>query len=406
MKKSIEDIIKAARTEPVQIPFQEAVATAKQRIALLSLKSSRFQRIRTFLTGVIVGILLASLSFGYFVNRKEYNTPTIRTQNILLQEQNPSGTNNSVRDSNTETGTNNLSNSHGKALQHAATTIRYITRYIVPPTPLPDFFRQPSWTEESQQKRQMRQYLARDNTTSNKGDKNTSALTKEYEPAKVKNAEPLTLSSFSSLHSAINLHSDDVNTPQQSMEKPFEKNIFGQRDIPSNTILEEISTFKEHFSIGMRGITTLYAQKPSSQSLVPDRYFLENAVMYASYKLSKNTTVGIEVGYDTYYQRFKTLDLTTNIEYDNEIYPSLWWLTAFIRQQIPITEQFAAFAQGAAGMGLTGPTGRGIIGFTFIPDTRTEIMIGLEGSSIMFQDINSPKFSSKIGLTYGVSVKF
>lgn len=412
MKKSIEDIINAARTEPVEIPFETAAATAKQRFALLSLKSGRFRRIRTFLTGVAVGILLASISFGYFLSQRDTIAPSMpsvaahtsgqQAPETIGRTQNPS--------------------------QLTNTTVRYITRYVSQPL-LPDFFRQPSWNEiayawvgaastergialtavgtESKQPQEMQHQARRNTDDGSDSENNTSASETTQHPSTTKNTAPTPLSSLSLQNSAIHLHRQDAATPQ-IITQPFNTDILEKRDfVPNAASSDVLSDFRERLSVGMRGITTLYAQRPVNESLTPDSYILENAVMYGSYSLSNNTAIGAEVGYDTYYQRFKTIDPGTNTEYDNEQYPNVWWLSAFIRQRIPFNEQFAAIAQGGLGGTLNGLIGRTIIGLTYTPDARTEIMIGLEGSSMMYSNaVSGTRFSSKIGLTYGVSVKF
>ncbi len=428
MKKSLEDIIKAAQTEPVQIPFEVAVTTAKQRLAVLSLQSLRLGHIRTFLVGVIVGILLASLSFGYFLRGntiiiwdkpdKPQPTVAISTPEHGVSEkfQRPTGDSEKVAFSNVRN-------------QAVPTLVHYITGYLLQPG-LSDFFRQPSWNEiayswsktldvatnetitpiepKTSPEDQLPKQLQEEATIII----DSNSHLKDISPISQKSQTEQALSFPFSTNLALNLYSYSdgaITSPTFSplIEKTFLKTEKTATESSfGNIISVNKSVFQERFAIGMRGITTLYAPKPTNPSIMPDRYILENAVMYGSYALFKNTAVGLEAGYDTYYQRFRTYDADRNTEFDNEQYPTLWWLAAFIRQRISFSDQFAVILQGALGWTLTGPTGRSIIGLSFQPDARTEITVGLEGSSVMFPELNTYRISSKIGLTYGVSVKF
>jgi hypothetical protein len=338
---------------------------------------------------VVVGVLLASLSFGYFFQK--YLNGDISLFNPL------SSTNMSTipfvsgeMKAPLTQNTQNTSLSRVPANVEATRTMRYVTRYI--PTPLlPEIPRQPSWSE-------LAYFWA--TTAHSEEEYSSELLAREAQ-------------SPSGTETRVNTNQNTGSTPifpssfpASTVDLPLSTNIPTSN---SDAALGngQISSFQERYSIGIRGITTLYSQRPSKSNIQPDAYFLENAAMYVKFNLTNNTFIGGEVGYDTYFIQTQRLNpQNTNETYINELYPTLWWIAGFIHQRIPLTEQLAATAQASLGATLIGAIGRSILGISYSPDARTEIHLGVEGSAIMYSDDIGMRFSPKLGLTYGVSVKF
>jgi hypothetical protein len=67
---------------------------------------------------------------------------------------------------------------------------------------------------------------------------------------------------------------------------------------------------------------------------------------------------------------------------------------------------FTPFAHVVAGATQIGALGRGMVGVSYAPDARTQFHLGAEASSLFYQSDGAWFASPKLGVSYGVSIKF
>ncbi len=475
MKKSLEEILNLVRNEAVEPSFHDVVERTKQQAALLHAYPRPFRRFRTFFTGVIVGIILASVFFGYYQLRHDisllrYLAASIipasplfsfavtaenkKDPNSTFQVTNLQETQDSLRQPNTDRQMGN-GNQMGinQNLRPSPAYLQAQEQKMEAQQQIPSsrkdyrFFRQAvnfqqalpmswqsialywnlqsaqntpqTWAEHTSLEPEQKTKEISDHSGTNSPNLpfgNEQLLKERSEgtgslrfsndgssPTSFPQTNSATAAFSPSLSAKKLLDLPRKDIPDQT-QRYLDKNFTPWASAPMN----QTSLFAEErlFTIGVRGTTTLYSQRPQTDTLKPDKLLLENAILYGSYAVAPNTTLGVEFGYDTYYLQLQTFNQEKQLRENVELYPTLPWLVAFVRQAIPVNEQIAGFVQGGLGMTLIGPVGRGIAGVRYTPDARAEIILGIEGSAIAFPDINGIRYSPKIGLTYGVSVKF
>lgn len=132
----------------------------------------------------------------------------------------------------------------------------------------------------------------------------------------------------------------------------------------------------------------------------------ENVGVGLLYQLSDNHAVGVEMGSEVFPMSFQGAVNGQTIRYQQQ--PQSMWAGASYRYTLSQlgSSGFAPFGQVLLGGTSFGPLGRMTAGFQYSPAGPLSFMLGVEGTAMAYQ-FNSLWFSStKLGLTYGVAVRF
>ena len=124
------------------------------------------------------------------------------------------------------------------------------------------------------------------------------------------------------------------------------------------------------------------------------------------YQLSDRNTVGLEFGNESFAMAFEGERNGQVIRYEQQ--PLSAWAGITYRHTLPTigSTAFAPFGQVLLGGSKYGPLGRLTAGIVYAPSGPLSFIFGLEGSTMAYQFQDSWFGTSKIGLTYGVSVRF
>jgi hypothetical protein len=126
-------------------------------------------------------------------------------------------------------------------------------------------------------------------------------------------------------------------------------------------------------------------------------------VMYA---IGDNHAIGIEGGREPFSQHFFGYENGVRVRYEQN--PLAYWATAVYQfTGAPLLPHVHPFAQLQAGGVIDlGPLARATLGLKFKPFDRIAVIVGAEGSVLMYRFQNNWFNTNKLGMTYGVSYEF
>lgn len=162
--------------------------------------------------------------------------------------------------------------------------------------------------------------------------------------------------------------------------------------------------FFQHLQINARGITSVSLPRttlPSNPSS-----FLRNTAIGALYRFTEQHCFGFEVGEETFFQRFRATDGERQLVLDVQQNPSLLWAGLAYRYVMMPENNFSPILHTVLGGTQLGATGRLMLGLNYSPDARTQFTLGVESSALVYTHQGVWYASPKIGITYGVSLKF
>jgi hypothetical protein len=162
-------------------------------------------------------------------------------------------------------------------------------------------------------------------------------------------------------------------------------------------------TFWRHLQIGIRGTASISLPQATIGSNQPS--FLRNTALSALYQLSEQHLIGIEVGEEGFSQRFRAMD-SEGQAFDIQQHPSLLWAGIAYRYIASPTQNFSPILHVVLGGTQIGATGRVMAGLNYAPDARTQFTLGIESSVLVYPHQHTWYASPKIGITYGVSLRF
>ena len=157
------------------------------------------------------------------------------------------------------------------------------------------------------------------------------------------------------------------------------------------------------FMIQARGI----ASAPLTQTTVSAQTaWYQNIGLAMLYQLSDNHGIGLEFGSETFPQVFEGSRASGQIiRYEQQ--PASMWAGIFYRYRMAQPGgSVAPFGQILAGGTKFGPLGRATVGLEYTPVGPLSFLVGVEGTMMGYQFQNKWFSSSKLGLTYGVAVRF
>ncbi len=151
---------------------------------------------------------------------------------------------------------------------------------------------------------------------------------------------------------------------------------------------------------GMSGSSLTDVSAPAQTS------WYDNVGAALLYQLSERHAVGLEFGNEAFAMSFEGTRNGQTILYEQQ--PLSMWAGITYRHTFPSfgASGFAPFGQALIGGSKFGPLGRLTAGITYAPAGPLSFIFGLEGSTMAYQFQDSWYATSKIGLTYGVAVRF
>ncbi|MBS1562701.1 MAG: hypothetical protein JSS89_13930 [Bacteroidetes bacterium] len=158
------------------------------------------------------------------------------------------------------------------------------------------------------------------------------------------------------------------------------------------------------FTLQARG----FSLKPMTETSVDAQtQWYQNLGLAMIYKLSDHHSVGVEFGSEVFPQVFDgTRPNGQVVRYEQQ--PSSMWAAAVYRYSFDgIGEtSFRPILQGSFGGTKYGPLGRAMLGMSYSPVGPLSFILGIEGATMAYQYQQNWFTSSKIGLTYGMAVRF
>jgi hypothetical protein len=140
--------------------------------------------------------------------------------------------------------------------------------------------------------------------------------------------------------------------------------------------------------------------------VVPQTSIAENANLALMYQLAPQHLIGVEVGNESFPMAFEGSRNGQLIRYEQQPI-STWAGVTYSHSFAPIgNTAFTPFAQGLLGGSQFGPLGRLTGGIQYSPAGPLSFMLGVEGTSMVYTHQNNWFTSSKLGLTYGMAIRF
>lgn len=157
------------------------------------------------------------------------------------------------------------------------------------------------------------------------------------------------------------------------------------------------------FYVQVRGLSS---SGLTAVNVAPQTSFAENVNLALLYQLSPNHQIGVEVGNESFPMSFDGNRNGQLIRYEQQ--PVSTWAGVTYRYAFaPIgNSAFTPFAQGLVGGTQFGPLGRLAGGLQYSPSGPLTFMLGVEGTTMAYTYQNQWFTSSKLGLTYGMAIRF
>jgi hypothetical protein len=180
------------------------------------------------------------------------------------------------------------------------------------------------------------------------------------------------------------------------------KNISDKPETTISQLREEKETGIGDIFVGARGMTMLKLF-PSREVETSERDLINNLSVSVRYNLTNNHSFGVEGGSETFPISVVSSDGTI------EKKTSLLWGGMFYRFT---TDPFVAigglqlFGQVLGGGTVSGPMGKLTTGMVWQPDSRVELMLGVEGMMQSYRYNGDWGHGEKISITTGVAVRF
>lgn len=158
---------------------------------------------------------------------------------------------------------------------------------------------------------------------------------------------------------------------------------------------------------------TLYARNvalrsdPAPTVVSQSEPWFRNVNLGVMYALDDHHAIGIEGGREPYSQHFSGInDLGLNVRFEQN--PLAYWATAVYQfTGDPLLPHVHPFFQLQAGAAFElGGLGRAAIGFKFRPYDRIAVVVGAEGSMLLYRFQRNWFTTNKVGLTYGLTFEF
>jgi hypothetical protein len=180
------------------------------------------------------------------------------------------------------------------------------------------------------------------------------------------------------------------------------KNISDKEQKTLSDIQQTRTTEGNDIFVGVRGMTML-TLFPSREIESSEKDLINNLSVNVRYNLTNNHSFGVEGGQETFPINVVSSDGTI------EKKTSLLWGGMFYRFT---TDPFVSigglqlFGQILGGATVSGPMGKLTTGIVWQPDSRVELMLGVEGMMQSYRYNGDWGHGEKISMTTGVAVRF
>jgi hypothetical protein len=178
-----------------------------------------------------------------------------------------------------------------------------------------------------------------------------------------------------------------LTMPQQ----PMMNNILSPPAFNFSSVVSELSDISVQIS-GHNGLGQ-HGDSPSSS--------LNNMSVSVCSYLALNHLLGAQIGQESFPIYSATGDFEKNA--------SVFWVGALYRYEMDAISELGniqPFIQAVAAGTRSGPLGKATAGILWQPDSRVVLSLGLEGTALVYQYQSASYGTQKLGLNYGVSVKF
>ncbi len=177
--------------------------------------------------------------------------------------------------------------------------------------------------------------------------------------------------------------------------------LYNETEVSSLFFLTDAA---DQFDISLRSSAAL--SFPSVDIPTQSQGRLSTFAVSALYILSDEHAAGIEFGREAFAQRFtQTLRGERATILQN---PTLWWGAASYRYTPEALrwESLIPFTQLALGATPVGPFGRLKCGVHWIPESHVVFSSGVEGSALMYPVEGTLYTTTKVGVFYGIGIRF
>lgn len=139
-----------------------------------------------------------------------------------------------------------------------------------------------------------------------------------------------------------------------------------------------------------------------------NQHVLNNSVASLLFGLSQNNVIGLEVGREQFTQEFTITENNVTANYKQT--PTLMWVGAHYEYiSNPIKSAFGIQPIVGTTIGYAGglyPMLRGQLGVSYSPADNVKFLVAFESTGLLSQYKDKVFLNGKLGLTYGVSVRF
>jgi hypothetical protein len=210
---------------------------------------------------------------------------------------------------------------------------------------------------------------------------------------------------------SVSLDNEEYKRVENVELYPVEKRVFPDQNYPLSVTVkpDEMQTQSDSelgIDVSMRSF--LSRSFPSVSLPTGNTNSLNNLAVTALYSLSDKEAVGVELGREEFGQEYhQTLHGETVTVRQN---PALWWAGASYRRELPelalVPEMIYPYGQTTIGMSEVGPLGRLLLGVRLIPEQKIIFSFGVESSFLAYPVENQWYTTTKLGFTYGITVRF
>lgn len=227
----------------------------------------------------------------------------------------------------------------------------------------------------------------------------TSATLPEHRPLLSDKASDI-YHNFSSTQPKIN------GTPTFiAPQKPFSHDISSVTEQIHRALTEDNGNGALGLTVGVRGLRQRSVVEPTLEPAIYPLF--NNTALNVMLQLSEHHALGVEIGQEAYFLRYKSLLPEYGITPATvERNPVLSWIGVAYRYTMLPASSFSPFVHAVLGATGISAVGRSMIGLQYAMDTRTTCFVGFEAGSLLYRHENQWYASPNIGLSYGISVRF
>ncbi len=186
----------------------------------------------------------------------------------------------------------------------------------------------------------------------------------------------------------------------------------GTRPVPSSALAPELfpdglygtgsnNSIFEHFSLQAWGFSTimLFPDRDPDKTKIPT---LNNLSLELCYDLGSGLSIGLAGGQETF------PIYISNSEGKLEYNTSIKWLcmTFGYNGESVFVDELNPFVKLLGGSTVSGPVVKALAGISWQPDSNTRLMLGVEGTFLRYYYIDRWDWSEKLGIKYGIELKF